>query len=1220
MKSLPFAVAAVLAMPVAAQQTPVLTPQGVNYGNGAIVRETTGNGAPSPLSCSGIVRYTDKQDTARPTWLCVNGTMQHIGIDPATVAAVVAQSAANVTAISNEVTRATNAEAAEVTNRNTAINNAVAAIHPFSGNYNDLTNLPNLSQYVTTTTFTNGTAAQCRLGNGALGTCGGASTTGLNQYTPVLANGSGGLQADPAVTIVSSPAGVGGGVARSLKLVSQTNYNNQVLAYNSGQNIFYGTYAYLPTWNYGSYQTPSNATSFVTTAFHTMDIVAVSHTSSIVQPLSITTALYNMGDKTLFAYIYGNFMPGVAVAGSDEGVAGIRFGMYPSPTYSALLATAGTEPNGAANNATGSVYLRFTSPRSCHGSGSSFGSGSCLTPGQQLADLSDPVYTNLHAVGYSIGTINSPTIITTAASDPAMTPDTIISSTTSLDRAASVQYGDTVTIPFTAPNGFVDPQTGYACVSSASGHTDEAMKYTISGSNITFSDHRFDHNTNGGSLTIALTRTGCNAASFPAEEANNNAGSTNGGGKTYYSVVGVQDAHHLLVSQYHTGQRYDGQIYAQRDIHMDGGSTSLFNVYPAAKLIDVADPTYTPFAIYGFSPSYGHVEDNNVTWAAGKTVEAGYLEAEQTFMERLICDSPLADMSFGSECRYVEVRGSIQQVNHYRFTNDPVAGLSRGLPNLFYFEPYNNNNTAGAIGYFARGGMTPTYGWLVSTRTGPGGALDTPTGAHYLWCEGCGPNQGSALVNKSIVVDDGNNKVRVGGMLWEFNGAVNFLQAVTGSTSIAAPTIKASGGLFGYYGFFGSAGSDQTTSEQIAQDVNRVTYFQNNSGLSTYFMSKGAGTVYRWCAGGVFSTPASTPATNLGCNANASLLDIETGSWFATGIGYIQLINNNYNFNASGATFTPLLTLNGGFSAATGTVTTLANTTLNTTTVNAATINLGTKSVTTVGGYARGMGLYDDGTNYDGIDFAPSQYRFRADVATPFYWYGCTYAGAGTCTQRAKLDAAGFMVVNSLGLVAAAAPATPVDGQSWYNTVTGSYESMFGNLGGVAVRKVFTGLSSTVLTNPTTAASLLPTTFAGTNTLPANYLQAKRTFRVVFGGVYSSAVMGQSMTLAVKFGGATITAGSSNFGAVTNTNQRFNGVLEFTVRSCSGSTCTLALDGGANFSVNGMLSRANIDLDNNGATFTINNSQANTLDLLANVGTSDSGSSITLTSMQITEQ
>jgi len=65
-------VATALTLPALAQS---VTATDVNYGNGNIVKETSGNGAPSD-SCSNLTRYTQKDATAgQNIWQCVNGHM-----------------------------------------------------------------------------------------------------------------------------------------------------------------------------------------------------------------------------------------------------------------------------------------------------------------------------------------------------------------------------------------------------------------------------------------------------------------------------------------------------------------------------------------------------------------------------------------------------------------------------------------------------------------------------------------------------------------------------------------------------------------------------------------------------------------------------------------------------------------------------------------------------------------------------------------------------------------------------------------------------------------------------------------------------------------------------------------------------------------------------------------------------------------------------------------
>lgn len=73
-------------------------------------------------------------------------------------------------------------------------------------------------------------------------------------------------------------------------------------------------------------------------------------------------------------------------------------------------------------------------------------------------------------------------------------------------------------------------------------------------------------------------------------------------------------------------------------------------------------------------------------------------------------------------------------------------------------------------------------------------------------------------------------------------------------------------------------------------------------------------------------------------------------------------------------------------------------------------LNLGSNALSTNGNYAKGVGLYDDGTYYDGIDLLPNTYRFRKDnsASSVWQWATCSYAGVGSCTTQATLNASGL--------------------------------------------------------------------------------------------------------------------------------------------------------------------------------------------------------------------
>ena len=487
-----------------------------------------------------------------------------------------------------------------------------------------------------------------------------------------------------------------------------------------------GTYLslddYAATWNRGSQ--PNGR--FETVGHSLLHLDSLSHASGIEQVITVTTGHANLGDHAVM-YVYDNYMPGGAVAGSDEGYAGIRFGSYPFHSMNTVL-------NKSPENTPGSQHLHWDAAGYCGGTDSHFGTDSCTASGYWMGEMNDPVYPGLHMDASEGSTKTQPTRVHVKED---LRPGVFVTSDAKIEPCKDLSAGCTATIPVRLPGGFADPKTGHACISAPAEHTAEEVGYQLNGDRLTLTQQRFIHYPGGGNITIGLQS--CTVAAFTQDTADNAASFTNGNGPTFYVSLGALDTHTLLLVSHRGGSRDNGSI-GQQSIHPDGAKLGEFAVYPGALVIDVDDPTFKPdiSQVYAFNIRYAHVATNTVPWGPGKRIQQGYFAADIYYLHRDICDNNLADIGIGKDCNYMEGRGNLANFNHWRSTQDPATRGRRDTPNVNYFEFYSNNNRAGFYGVYNLATGTPDIGWLVSNRPGCGGHLDDPQNCpdHYLWKEG----------------------------------------------------------------------------------------------------------------------------------------------------------------------------------------------------------------------------------------------------------------------------------------------------------------------------------------------------------------------------------------------------------------------------------------------------------------------------------------------------
>lgn len=141
------------------------------------------------------------------------------------------------------------------------------------------------------------------------------------------------------------------------------------------------------------------------------------------------------------------------------------------------------------------------------------------------------------------------------------------------------------------------------------------------------------------------------------------------------------------------------------------------------------------------------------------------------------------------------------------------------------------------------------------------------------------------------------------------------------------------------------------------------------------------------------------------------------------------------------------------------------------------------------------------------------------------------------------------------------------------------------------VPALFTSSSTSTVTNSTTETSIIPTG-VGTYNLPV--ATTGKTFRALFGGVYSTpAVTAGSFSVTVYYGSTLIASGTASGLLAGASALSFNGQLTISTVTV-GASGTIQIDGGLDYSVGNNLARFRLDLNNSGNAVTVaNNATAN---------------------------
>ena len=243
------------------------------------------------------------------------------------------------------------------------------------------------------------------------------------------------------------------------------------------------------------------------------------------------------------------------------------------------------------------------------------------------------------------------------------------------------------------------------------------------------------------------------------------------------------------------------------------------------------------------------------------------------------------------------------------------------------------------------------------------------------------------------------------------------------------------------------------------------------------------------------------------------------------------------------------------------------------------------------------------------------------DVTTPGGSLATTLATSGvTAGTYGSSTQVGQFTVNAKGLITAAsnvaipgtgttftfvpqAAPTLAAGITWGDSTQNALQTYINGAKGWLPTVLMVGTGITTVSLPaTTATGIMPSTYIGTPTLPANFLVAGKTIKITIRGYVSTAPTAQSgVTPKLIVGATTIGAGSNATGFDTSS-QLF--ALEYTLTCLTtGSTGTVmtSLDAGADGNQSALAQAATMWSDAlAGASSTVDTTVANTLNVTLN--------------------
>lgn len=161
-------------------------------------------------------------------------------------------------------------------------------------------------------------------------------------------------------------------------------------------------------------------------------------------------------------------------------------------------------------------------------------------------------------------------------------------------------------------------------------------------------------------------------------------------------------------------------------------------------------------------------------------------------------------------------------------------------------------------------------------------------------------------------------------------------------------------------------------------------------------------------------------------------------------------------------------------------------------------------------------------------------------------------------------------------------------------------------------RPLFNVTGSTTVTNTVTETTIIGAG-NGSLTLPANFLTAGKMLRVMAGGIYSTpAITAGSVTIKIKLGSTVIASGTASGLLISASSAAFSASSILSCRTV-GASGTVMIDGHVDYSVGNNLARFYLDLNNGGATTTIDTTTSQALDVTANWDTASASKILTTT-------
>lgn len=213
-------------------------------------------------------------------------------------------------------------------------------------------------------------------------------------------------------------------------------------------------------------------------------------------------------------------------------------------------------------------------------------------------------------------------------------------------------------------------------------------------------------------------------------------------------------------------------------------------------------------------------------------------------------------------------------------------------------------------------------------------------------------------------------------------------------------------------------------------------------------------------------------------------------------------------------------------------------------------------------------------------------------------------ADLGTCLSNHGLRAigttytlttSGTVTLNGTFIQAATAGGTTI-GQRWSDSTQQAMAVYESDIKQMLVGCIFTQTADQTVSNTVAETTLLGTGI-GTKTLPTNFFLPGKTIRLKVGGVYSTpALATPSLIINVKYGTTVIATVTTNALFSGATNLLFEGEVYITCRT-AGAGGTVMTHGTVLYNIGIVGQTYTEDLNNAGATTTINTSNSNTIDI-----------------------